>query len=143
MFTSGLFCLLLCPQYCDTHKQTNCQVQGGLSEFRAFLALHFEPTAVEVYERNLFVFIFRFWAYLAIAINVTSYHKATNTTTKGSQFHAFFTSVSLPLPCPLSGRGLAHVHGRISKPISGMTFCGEAMLLSTEEPFVFPVPQPS
>lgn len=26
MFTSRLFCLQLCPQHCDTHKKTNCQV---------------------------------------------------------------------------------------------------------------------
>lgn len=108
MFNSLLSCLLLCSQYCGTYKKKNHQV---LVEWIliALPASHFNPTAVEVYESNLFVFIFRFWAYLSIHINVTSCQEATNTTSKGSWFHAFFTSVSLPLWCSVWARPGSHL----------------------------------
>lgn len=64
----------------------------------AFLSFHFNSIAVEAYESNLFVFLFRFWAYLSIDINVTSCHEATNTTSKCSWFHALCTSVSSSVP---------------------------------------------
>lgn len=103
----------------------------------SFLSFHFDSTAVELYENTLFVFIFRFWAYLSTHINVTSCHEATNTTSKGSWSHAFFTPASLPLWCPLSGHCRALIRsgtrprGNFNLQLKEMTFCGEAALSST------------
>ena len=111
----------------------------------ALHASHFNLTAVEVYESNLFVFIFRFWAYLSIHIHVTSCQEDTNTTSKGSEFNAFFTSVSLPLLCrtrcgshllSVWARCGSHLLWRMSiakfqNPAQRWHFFGEAMLSNT------------
>ena len=136
MFNSLLSCLLLCSQYCSTYKKKNHQV---LVEW-ILIALptsHFNPTAVEVSESNLFVFIFRFWAYLSIHINVTSCHEATNIPHQ----RAHGSMHSSPLcPCLFGALclgkawlslALPHVPGAISKSSSKMTFFGEATLSST------------